>query len=74
MGFLDYFTPSSLPLWAMLIIPDLTYVSGNPTLFMGWGGGRNYAKNRFMLDKVNIPISEEQIGNVVIKTFSFLQR
>ena len=44
----------------MLIIPALTEVPDNPTLVMGWGGCRNYAKSRFMLHKVNIPISNVQ--------------
>ena len=44
----------------MLNIPALIQVSGDPTLLMGWRGGRNYGKTRFMLDKVNIPISNVQ--------------
>ena len=32
---------------------------------MGWEGSRNYARCRFMLHKVNIPISNVQV--VVIK-------
>ena len=60
MGFLEYFTTSFLPLWIMLIIPALTQVSDTPTLFIGWYGSKKYAKYKFMLHKVNIPISNVQ--------------
>ena len=41
--------------------------SDNPTLFMGRGRDRNYTKSRFMLHKVNIPISKVKGSSIKLK-------
>ena len=41
--------------------------SDKPALFTGWRRGRNYAKSRFMLHNVNIPMSKVKDCRIKLK-------